>query len=125
DGGARLIVADPRRIDLVRTAHIEADYHLQLRPGTNVALLNSIAHVILTENLHDAAFVAARCEQPAFEKWQAFITQPRNSPEAMQAATGVPAELVRGAARLYATGGTAGIYYGLGVSEHAQGSTAV
>jgi len=125
DGGARLIVADPRRIDLVRSAHIEADYHLQLRPGTNVALLNSIAHVIVTENLHDAAFVAARCEQPAFEKWKKFICEPRHAPEAVAIEIGVPAELVRGAARLYATGGNAGIYYGLGVSEHAQGSTAV
>ena len=125
DGGAKLIVADPRRIDLVRTAHIEADYHLQLRPGTNVALLNSIAHVIVTENLYNAGFVAARCEQPAFEKWKKFICEPRNSPEAMAAHTGVVAQLVRGAARLYATGGNAGIYYGLGVSEHAQGSTAV
>ena len=125
DGGAKLIVADPRRIDLVRTAHVEADYHLQLRPGTNVALLNSIAHVIVTENLYAADFVAARCEQPAFEKWKTFICEPRNSPEALAAETGVPAQLVRGAARLYATGGNAGIYYGLGVSEHAQGSTAV
>jgi formate dehydrogenase major subunit len=125
DGGAKLIVADPRRIDLVRTAHVEADYHLQLRPGTNVALLNSIAHVIVTENLHDSAFVAARCEQAAFEKWQKFICEPRNSPEALATETGVPAQLVRAAARLYATGGNAGIYYGLGVSEHAQGSTAV
>jgi len=125
DGGARLIIADPRRIDLVRSAHIEADYHLQLKPGTNVALLNSIAHVIVTENLYNAAFVAARCEQPAFEKWKTFISDARNSPESMQSETGVPADMVRGAARLYATGGNAGIYYGLGVSEHAQGSTAV
>jgi formate dehydrogenase major subunit len=123
--GARLIIADPRRIDLVRTPHIEADYHLQLHPGTNVALLNSMAHAIVTENLYDAEFVAARCEQPAFAKWKKFICEPRNSPEAMQAETGVPAQLVRNAARLYATGGNAGFYYGLGVSEHAQGSTAV
>jgi formate dehydrogenase major subunit len=125
DGGAKLIIADPRRIDLVRAAHVQADFHLQLQPGTNVALLNSIAHVIVTENLYDAGFVAARCEQPAFAKWKKFICDPGNSPEAMAAATGVPAELVRGAARLYATGGNAAIYYGLGVSEHAQGSTAV
>ena len=125
DGQAKLIVVDPRRIDLVRTPHVRADYHLQLRPGTNVAVLNSIAHVIVTENVYNAAFVDARCEQPAFDKWRRFIVEPRNSPEALQAETGVPAELLRGAARLYATGGNAGIYYGLGVSEHAQGSTAV
>jgi formate dehydrogenase major subunit len=123
--GARLIVIDPRRIDLVRTPHIKADYHLKLRPGTNVAVLDTLAHVIVTEGLVDEAFVAARCEHGAFEKWRAFVAQEKYSPEAMQAETGVPAELVRGAARLYATGGNAAIYYGLGVTEHSQGSTAV
>ena len=125
DGGAKLIIADPRRIDLVRTAHIQADYHLQLRPGTNVALINSLAHVVVTEGLVNEEFVRARCEPAAFEKWRKFIAEPRNSPEAMQAATGVPAADVRAAARLYATGGNAGIYYGLGVTEHSQGSTMV
>ena len=123
--GARLIVADPRRIDLVRTAHIEADYHLQLRPGTNVALINSLAHVIVTEGLVNEEFVRARCESDAFEKWRNFVAESRNSPEAMESDTGVPAADVRAAARLYATGGNAGIYYGLGVTEHAQGSTMV
>ncbi|GAB2561082.1 formate dehydrogenase subunit alpha [Dyella jejuensis] len=123
--GARLIVIDPRRIDLVRTPHIKADYHLKLKPGTNVALLNTLAHVIVSEGLVDEAFVAARCERPAFEKWRAFVAQDRYSPEAMEAETGVPAALVRGAARLYASGGNAAIYYGLGVTEHSQGSTAV
>jgi formate dehydrogenase major subunit len=123
--GAKLIIADPRRIDLVRTPHVAADYHLPLRPGTNVALLNSLAHTIVDEGLVDEAFVAARCEDDAFHKWKKFIAEPRNSPEAMAADTGVPAVLVREAARLYATGGNAAIYYGLGVTEHAQGSTAV
>ncbi len=123
--GARLIVVDPRRIDLVRSAHVQADYHLKLRPGTNVAVLNTLAHVIVSEGLVDEAFVAARCESDAFEQWRAFVADPRHSPEAMQAETGVPAELVRGAARLYASGGNAAIYYGLGVTEHSQGSTAV
>jgi formate dehydrogenase major subunit len=123
--GAKLIVADPRRIDLVRTPHIQADYHLKLKPGTNVALLNTLAHVIVTEGLVDEAFVAARCEREAFEKWRTFVAQDKYSPEAMAAETGVPAERVRGAARLYATGGNAAIYYGLGVTEHSQGSTAV
>ena len=124
-GNARLIVADPRTIDLVRTPHIEADYHLRLRPGTNVALLNAMAHVIVTEDLYAKEFIAARCEQPAFEKWKKFISDPAHSPEAMAGELGIPPEQVRGAARLYATGGNAGIYYGLGVTEHAQGSTAV
>jgi formate dehydrogenase major subunit len=125
DGKARLIVADPRRIDLVRTPHVKADYHLRLRPGTNVALLNAMAHVIVAEGLYAKDFVAERCEQPAFDKWKTFISDPRHSPEAMAEELGVPAADVRAAARLYATGGNAGIYYGLGVSEHAQGSTAV
>ncbi len=123
--GARLIIADPRRIDLVRTPHIEADYHLKLRPGTNVALINSIAHVIVTEGLVNEEFVRARCEVDSFEKWRQFIAQPLNSPEAMQEVTGVPASDVRAAARLYATGGNGAIYYGLGVTEHSQGSTMV
>ena len=123
--GAKLIVVDPRRIDLVRSAHVRADHHLKLRPGTNVAVLDALAHVIVTEGLVDEAFVAARCEPDAFAKWRAFIADPRHSPEALAAETGVPATEVRAAARLYARGGNAAIYYGLGVTEHAQGSTAV
>jgi len=123
--GARLIIADPRRIDLVRTPHIKADYHLKLRPGTNVALINSLAHVIVTENLVDEAFVRARCEGDSFEKWRHFVSEARNSPEAMESVTGVPAAEVRAAARLYASGGNGAIYYGLGVTEHSQGSTMV
>jgi formate dehydrogenase major subunit len=123
--GAKLIVVDPRRIDLVRTPHIKADFHLKLRPGTNVAILDSLAHVIVTEGLVDEAFVAQRCEADALAKWREFVSHEKYSPEAMEAITGVPAALVRGAARLYATGGNAAIYYGLGVTEHAQGSTAV
>jgi formate dehydrogenase major subunit len=123
--GARLIVADPRRIDIVRTPHVQADHHLKLRPGTNVALLNSLAHVIVDEGLVDEDFVRERCENGAFAKWRAFVAEPRNSPEAMEEITGVPAASVRAAARLYATGGNAAIYYGLGVTEHSQGSTAV
>ncbi len=123
--GARLIVADPRRIDLVKSAHIHADYHLPLLPGTNVALINALAHVVVTEGLVDAGYVQDRCEWDAFEHWARFIAEPRNSPEATEALTGVPAADVRAAARLYATGGAAAIYYGLGVTEHSQGSTTV
>jgi formate dehydrogenase major subunit len=123
--GARLIVADPRRIDLVRTPHIAADYHLKLRPGTNVALIDSLAHVIVTEGLVNEEFVRARCEIDSFDKWRNFVSEARNSPEAMESITGVPAADVRAAARLYATGGNGAIYYGLGVTEHSQGSTMV
>ncbi|GIE34496.1 formate dehydrogenase subunit alpha [Actinoplanes italicus] len=121
--GAKLIVVDPRRIDLVRSPHIEARHHLQLAPGTNVAVVNAMAHVVLTEGLVDRSFVDERCED--FDDWAAFIALPENSPEAVEEHTGVPAEEVRAAARLFATGGNGAIYYGLGVTEHSQGSTMV
>jgi formate dehydrogenase major subunit len=123
--GARLIVADPRRIDLVRSPHIEADYHLQLQPGTNVAVVNAMGHVVATEGLIDREFVSDRCDPVTFAAWEDFIRQPENSPEAMEGITGVPAEELRAAARLYAAGPNSAIYYGLGVTEHSQGSTMV
>ena len=123
--GAKLIVIDPRQIDMVRMPHVEASFHLPLRPGTNVAVMTSLAHVIVTENLIDEDFVRERCELDAFSDWAAFVAEPRHSPEALEATTGVPAERVRGAARLYATAGNGAIYYGLGVTEHSQGSTTV
>jgi formate dehydrogenase major subunit len=121
--GARLIVIDPRRIDLVRTPHIEAAHHLSLAPGTNVAVLNAMAHVIVTEGLVDHAFVDERCEDVA--GWEAFVARPEHSPEALEEITGVPAAELRAAARLYAGAGNGAIYYGLGVTEHSQGSTTV
>lgn len=123
--GAKLIVADPRRIDLVKSPHIKADYHLPLKPGSNVAFINSMAHVIVTEGLIDEAYVRERCDLAEFESWARFIADERHSPEAQQQFTGLDPEQVRGAARLYAKGGAAGIYYGLGVTEHSQGSTMV
>jgi formate dehydrogenase major subunit len=123
--GAKLIVADPRGIDLVRSPHIEAAYHLKLRPGTNVALINSLSHVVVTEGLVREDYVRSRCEVDSFEKWRDFVSLPKNSPETMQAVTGVPASDVRAAARLYATEANGAIYYGLGVTEHSQGSTMV
>ncbi|QEX14878.1 formate dehydrogenase subunit alpha [Hypericibacter terrae] len=123
--GAKLIVVDPRRIDLVRSPHIEAQFHLALKPGTNVAVVNALAHVIATEGLMDEDYVKERCDLESFREWLAFIRQPLNSPEASEAYTGVPAAELRGAARLYATGGRGAIYYGLGVTEHSQGSTTV
>jgi len=123
--GAKLIVVDPRSIDIVRTPHVQADYHLKLKPGTNVALVTALAHAIVTEGLVDEEFVRTRCEADAFAKWRAFVSEQRNSPEAMESVTGVPAAQVRAAARLYATGGNGAIYYGLGVTEHSQGSTTV
>ncbi len=123
--GARLIVADPRGIDLVKSPHIQADYHLQLLPGTNVAFINAMSHVIVTEGLIDQDYVRERCDLADFEIWARFIADERNSPEATQAFTGIPADDLRKAARLYATAKNGAIYYGLGVTEHSQGSTMV
>lgn len=123
--GAKLIVIDPRRIDLVRTPHVEAAFHLPLLPGGNVAILTALAHVIVAEGLVDEKFVSERCDWSEFEHWASFVSEPRNSPEEVARITGVPAEDIRGAARLFATGGNGAIYYGLGVTEHSQGSTAV
>jgi len=123
--GAKLIIADPRETGLVRSAHVEADEHLQLKPGTNVALMNALAHVVVTEGLTREAYVAERCETDSYAKWKAFVAEPRNSPEASESITGVPAERVRRAARLYAKAPNGAIYYGLGVTEHSQGTTAV
>lgn len=132
--GAKLIVIDPREIELVKSPHIRADYHLQLRPGTNVAMITSLAHVIVTEGWLAEDYIAERCDAKSFAQWKEFVARPENSPEAMAEVTGVAPDLVRGAARLYALGAedhpagrpvNAAIYYGLGVTEHAQGSTMV
>ena len=123
--GAKLIVIDPRRIDLVRSPHIEATYHIPLKPGSNVAVMNAFAHVIVTEGLVDEDYVKERCEREEFERWRAFISNPRHSPEALENVIGVDAGIVRAAARLYGSAKNAAIYYGLGVTEHSQGSTMV
>ena len=123
--GAKLIVVDPRTTDIVDGPHIKASYHLKLRPGTNVAVLSALSHVIVTEGLMNKDYIAERCEEKAFKDWCDWAAKPENSPEAMEEFSGVPAEEMRGAARLYATGGNGAIYYGLGVTEHSQGSTAV
>ncbi|HUO67254.1 MAG TPA: formate dehydrogenase subunit alpha [Gammaproteobacteria bacterium] len=123
--GAKLIVIDPREIDLVRSAHVEATYHLPLRPGTNVAVLNALAHVIVTEGLEKKDYIAERCDPEGYKAWRDFIVDPRNSPESVAEETGVDPQMIRGAARLYASAGNGAIYYGLGVTEHSQGSTTV
>ena len=123
--GAQLIVIDPRRIDLVDSPHIKAAHHLALKPGTNVAIMTAMAHVVVTEGLVHEAFVQERCDLKSFNAWREFVAKPENSPEAFEAETGVPAQQVRAAARLFAQGPQSAIYYGLGVTEHAQGSTTV
>jgi len=123
--GAKLIIADPRRIDLANSPHVHCDYHLPLLPGTNVAFINAMAHVIVNENLQDNAFIAKRCQSAAYQTWVAFIKDDKNSPENTANITGINANELRQAARLYATAGNGAIYYGLGVTEHSQGSTMV
>ena len=123
--GAKLIVVDPRQIDLVNGPHVKADFHLQLKPGTNVAVITALAHVVVTEGLLAASYIAERCDDKSFQQWKEFVARPENSPEAMAPVCGVQADQLRGAARLYAQPGNSAIYYGLGVTEHAQGSTMV
>ena len=123
--GAKLIVVDPREIGLVRSPHIEADYHLPLLPGTNVPMINAIAQVCIKEGLIDEDYVAERCDTESFEAWKACVMKPEYSPEEVSKISGVAAEDIRGAAILYGSGDKSAIYYGLGVSEHSQGSTMV
>jgi formate dehydrogenase major subunit len=115
--GAQLIVIDPRKIELTRYA----DIHLQLRPGTNVALLNGMAHVIIEEGLSAERFISERTENyEAYRETVALYT-----PERVEAISGVPAELIRKAARLYANSGASMACHGLGVTEHRTGSYGV
>jgi formate dehydrogenase major subunit len=123
--GAKLIVVDPRRIDLVRSPHVEAAHHLPLRPGTNVAVLTAMAHVVVTEGLADETFIRERCDWDEYRDWAEFVGNSRNSPEALAPVTLVDPQELRAAARLFATGGNGAIYYGLGVTEHSQGSSTV
>ena len=123
--GAKLIVVDPRRTDIVESPHVKAQHHLALTPGTNVAMVTALAHVIVTEGLFDETFIRERCDWDEFQDYAEFVSQPQNSPEAAALLTGVDAQEVRAAARLYALGGNGAIYYGLGVTEHSQGSTTV
>jgi formate dehydrogenase major subunit len=115
--GVPLIVVDPRRTELARLA----DLHLQLRPGTNVALLNAIGHVIAKESLSDHTFIAARTE--GFEDWLKSVSD--CTPEQMETITGVPSHLIYQAARLYAKSGASLCVHGLGVTEHRWGSHGV
>lgn len=121
--GAALIVADPRRIALVRSPHVQAEYHLPVLPGSNVAFVNAMAHTIVTEGLHDEDFLRERCTD--VEGYLDFIRSDEHSAENVAAITGIAPEDLKSAARRYATAGNGAIYYGLGVTEHSQGSTMV
>ncbi len=112
--GAQLIVADPRKIWLSEVA----DLHLQLEPGTDVWLLNAMAHVIIDEGLADEDFISKHTEGFA-----AIVETVREySPEKAEEITGIPADHIRQAARAYATTKHAGIYYTLGITEHSHGT---
>lgn len=115
--GATLIVIDPRRIEL---AHLAA-VHVNLRPGTNVPVLNAIAHTILAEGLTDEAWLASRVDD--VEAFREFVRD--WTPERAAALAGVDPEAIRTAARLYAGGGPSIAFHGLGMTEHLQGSEGV
>ena len=123
--GAKLIVVDPRKTDIVKSPHVKADFHLPILPGSNVPLINAFSHVAVHEDLIDHEYIKNRCDEASFNDWIDFIKDDSNSPEAAEKPTGVDASIIRKAARLYASGNNAAIYYGLGVTEHSQGSTMV
>jgi len=123
--GAKLIVIDPRKIGLVRSPHVEAAYHLPLSPGTNVPVVNALAHVIVSEGLVNEDYIRKRCDVDSYETWKTMILKAENSPEKVAKIAGIDADDIRAAARLYGNAGNGAIYYGLGVTEHSQGSTMV
>ena len=123
--GAKLIVLDPRQTESVKSPHLKADVHLPLRPGTNVAVLDSISHVIVREKLYQQNFIRARCEWHEFENWAALVGSDQYAPEVIGPLARIDPQAIREAARLYAGGPNSAIYYGLGVTEHSQGSTGV
>ena len=112
--GAILVVADPRKIWMASIA----DRHLMLRPGTDVWLLNAMAHVIIREGLVDREFIERNTEH--FDEVAAAVAD--YTPEKAEEVTGVAAEDIRWTARRYATTRKAGIYYTLGITEHTHGT---
>jgi formate dehydrogenase major subunit len=115
--GAALVVIDPRRTGLAEIA----DVHLALRPGTNVPMLNALAHVLIAERLIDAGFIAARVDD--VDALSDFVST--WTPERAAAICDVPADLIRQAARLYAQRKPAMCFHGLGMTEHVQGTEGV
>lgn len=115
--GAKLIVIDPRRTELAKYA----DVHLPLRPGTNILLFNALAHAIIEEKLFDQNFIKDRVLE--FEEFRSFVSE--YSPEKVAPLCGVDAELIRQAARIYASEKPAMCFHGLGMTEHLQGTEGV
>lgn len=112
--GARLIVADPRRIELADLAEV----YLPFRPGTDIMLLNAMMHVIIKENLLDKEFINERTE--GFAEVKEIVE--RYTPELASEICGVPAEDIIKAARLYAQAEKAAICYAMGVTQHSKGT---
>ncbi len=112
--GARLILADPRRIELAEFAHL----HLRQRPGTDVALVNTLAHIILKEGLENRAFIETRTE--GFDAFESAVRE--WTPERGEAVTGVPAEAIIEAAHLYASAPAAAIFWAMGITQHTTGT---
>ena len=112
--GARLIVVDPRDIQLAKFATL----HLRQRPGTDVAWLNGMMNVIIGEGLEDKEFIAGRTE--GFEELKAAVAE--YTPERVETITGIPAEALRQAARMYAEAGRAAIVYAMGITQHTTGT---
>lgn len=106
--GAKIIVADPRRVPMTRFA----DIHLRLNAGTDIALLNGIAHTILKEQLHDAEFISTYAD--GFEAWQSSLEA--HTPEAVEKITGVPADAIVAAARMYGSSRKSSIFYTVGIT---------
>ena len=111
--GAQIIVCDPRYIESARLA----DIHLALKNGSNIALINALAHVIIAENLHDKAFIDGHTEQ--FEEYRKLVEP--YTPESVEAITGLKAEDIRKTARMYAKAENAVILWGMGVTQFYQG----
>jgi formate dehydrogenase alpha subunit len=115
--GAKIIIADPRKISMAKFAHV----YMQQKPGTDIALFNSIAHVIYKEGLHNQEFIN-NCTTD-FDKWKEFIEE--FTPEVGEKLTGVPKEKIIEAARVYGGSRKAAMYYTMGITQHSHGTANV
>ncbi|MGL1956037.1 MAG: formate dehydrogenase subunit alpha [Colwellia sp.] len=123
--GVKTIVIDPMVTELVKSPLIKADVHLQIKPGTNVAVLNAIAHVLVTQNLIDTKYIENQLDQSFVQDYMEFIKQDQHSPEYVAKIAEVSSYDIVKAANIYASSSKSSIFYGLGVTEHAHGSDGV
>jgi len=115
--GAKIIVVEPRRIQLCDIAEI----HLRQKSGSDVAWINGFINVIISEGLQDASFIENRTE--GFEEMKAAVK--KYTPEYVETITGIPADDLRAAARVYATAEKAAILYSMGITQHTSGTNNV